>query len=210
MSATRASHEPSGGAPARAAPIDVQACEMPADDNGGDARMREQQLCLPPAWQAADAAVVRTTEYALFAVGITFAVMITLEVISRYVFSFSIFVVNAAARLLLVWFFMLGAGVALRHGAHVGFELIVSRLAPARRRVVLLAGYALSLAFFAQMIWSGAYSVRPALGQVEPGLDISLVWVVVAVPVGFALLAYHVVVLIVAELRPANEAESIP
>ena len=176
----------------------------PPDTGDGSARTLAQRVALPAAWRGVDHAIVRATEISLFVVGIVFAVMITLEVVSRYVFSFSIFFVNASARLLLVWFFMLGAGLALRHGAHVGFELLVSRLAPARRRPVLLAGYALSLLFFVQMIWSGAYSIRPALAQVEPGLGISLVWIVAAIPVGFVLLAYHAIVLIVAELSRRN------
>ena len=176
----------------------------PPDTGDGSARTLAQRVALPAAWRGVDHAIVRATEISLFVVGIVFAVMITLEVVSRYVFSFSIFFVNASARLLLVWFFMLGAGLALRHGAHVGFELLVSRLAPARRRPVLLAGYALSLVFFVQMIWSGAYSIRPALAQVEPGLGISLVWIVAAIPVGFVLLAYHAIVLIVAELSRRN------
>ena len=183
----------------------------PPDTDDGASRTRAQRLALPAAWRPVDAVIVRATEFSLFAVGVVFATLVTLEVISRYVFSFSIFFVNASARLLLVWFFMLGAGLALRHGAHVGFELIVSRLSPERRRAVLLLGYGLSLVFFVQMIWSGAYSIGPALAQVESGLGISLVWIVAAIPVGFLLLAYHAIVLVVAELRgPRVDAANRP
>jgi TRAP-type C4-dicarboxylate transport system permease small subunit len=38
-------------------------------------------------------------------------------VVSRYLFQFSIFFINSAARLLLVWFFLLGAGLALRRAS---------------------------------------------------------------------------------------------
>lgn len=170
-------------------------------ENAGAVRTELQRMALPAALRTLDRCIVRTTEGVLFGVGVLFTVMITLEVISRYVFSFSIFIVNAAARLLLVWFFLLGAGLALRHGAHVGFELLVTALAPARRRKVLLIGYALAIVFFLEMIWSGAYSIAPALSQVDAGLGISLVWIVLAIPVGFALLTYHMLVLIVVELR---------
>lgn len=177
----------------------------PESEQAGALRTAQQRLALPAALQPADRAIVRGTELVLFSVGAAFTVMITLEVISRYVFSFSIFFVNALARLLLVWFFLLGAGIALRHGAHVGFELLVSRLSAARRRTVLLTGYVLALAFFLEMVWSGAYSIGPSISQIEAGLQISLVWVVAAVPIGFALLVYHVLVLIVAELRAHPE-----
>ena len=179
-------------------------------DTLGALRVAQQRGALPATWRAIDRAVVRASEVTLFVVGATFTVLITLEVISRFVFSFSIFFVNALAQLLLVWFFMLGAGLALRQGAHVGFELLVSALAPARRRAVLLAGYALSLVFFAEMVWAGIFSIAPALLQTEGGLGVSVVWFVLAIPAGFAMLAYHLLVLIVVELRGGLGGASRP
>ena len=155
-----------------------------------------QQALLPPPWRVLDRALVRLTSLALFGVGALFTLLVTAEVISRYVFNFSIFFVNAAARLLLVWFFLLGAGLALRHYAHVGFELLVARLRGARRRGVLTVAHLCSLVFFLQMIWAGLYSVGPAVPQNEAGLGISVAWFVLAVPAGFALLAYHAIVLL--------------
>ena len=142
---------------------------------------------------------MKGTEVILFATGVLFTGMVTLEVISRYLFSFSIFSVNAAARLLLVWFFMLGAGIALRHGAHVGFELLLSALPLRPRRSVVLFGLLLVGVFCLEMMWGGFNALGPAWAQREPGLDISLVWPVLAIPVGFALLLYHVLVILWAE-----------
>jgi TRAP-type C4-dicarboxylate transport system permease small subunit len=169
------------------------------DEDVGDRAeraVRQQQSALPPVWRAFDRGLIRATSLALFVIGALFTVMVTAEVFSRYVLSFSIFFVNAGARLLLVWFFLIGAGIALRHNAHVGFELLVSRLHGARRRNVLTLAYVCCLAFFLEMIWGGVYSIGPALPQNEAGLGISVVWFVLAVPVGFALLAYHSIVLL--------------
>lgn len=169
------------------------------DEDVGDRAARAvaaQQAALPRAWRAVDLAVMRVTAFALCAVGGVFTVMVTAEVVSRYVFSHSIFFVNAGARLLLVWFFLLGAGVALRHNAHVGFELLVARLHGTRRRALLTVAYLASLVFFLEMIWGGIYSIGPALPQNEAGLGISVVWFVLAVPVGFVLLTYHALVLL--------------
>jgi TRAP-type C4-dicarboxylate transport system permease small subunit len=159
--------------------------------------VREQQSMLPRSWRALDRLLLHVTSLTLFAVGAVFTMMVTAEVVSRYLLSFSLFFVNSGARLLLVWFFLLGAGVALRHNAHVGFELLVSRMHGKRRRAVLTAAYLCSLVFFLEMIWGGAYSIGPAIPQNEAGLGISVAWFVLAVPVGFALLAYHMLVLLV-------------
>jgi TRAP-type C4-dicarboxylate transport system permease small subunit len=175
-------------------------------DDAGARRAAAQGRALPGPWRRADRVLVAGTEYGLFAIGVMFTVMITLEVLSRYLLNFSIYFVNAAARLLLVWFFLLGAGLALRHGAHVGFELLIAHLRPRARRIVVLVGLLLILLFAAEMVWAGFYSVTPALNQVEAGLGISLVWAVVAVPVGFALVVYHTAVLVWGELRSGGPA----
>jgi TRAP-type C4-dicarboxylate transport system permease small subunit len=187
-------------------PVELgSATAVEAGDAGdaGELKVAAQWRAMPAAWRAGDRALIRTTEIVLFAVGVAFTLMITLEVISRFVFSFSISFVNAAARMLLVWFFLLGAGIALRRGAHVGFELLVSALPAAGRRAMVLLGLALAMAFCLEMIWSGIFSIGPALRQTEPGLDVSIVWVVAALPVGFALLLYHAIVLVYVELRDA-------
>ena len=179
-------------------------------ENTGAARIERQYGSLPPGWRSIDRAVVRATDGSLFVIGALFTIMITLEVISRYVFSFSIFFVNAAARLLLVWFFLLGAGIALRHGAHFGFELLLSAMRTDRRRAVVLFGLILTAVYCLEMIWGGLHSLRPAMNQTEAGLDVSLVWVVLAIPAGCALLLYHTAVMIWVELRAGPAGEKRP
>lgn len=164
-------------------------------------RIGPQYQFLPPTWRCADRIIVRATEIAVFAVGALFTFLISLEVLSRYVFKFSIMFVNAGSRFLLVWFFVIGAGLALRHGAHVGFELLVGRVSPGRRHAVILAAQALTMIFFIEMVWAGIYSLGPAWGQTEPGLEISLFWAFLSIPLGFALMIYHLVVLMVVEHR---------
>ena len=168
---------------------------------GGRRIVEAQFLRLPPGWRHADRIVIEATQVTLFAIGMVFTLMITLEVVSRYVFSFSISFVNALARLLLVWFFLLGAGIALRRGAHVGFELLLSKMKPATRKAFVLFGLTLAAIFNLEMLWSGWYALGPARTQTEAGLDISLVWVVSAIPIGCALLLYHTVVLMWLEAR---------
>jgi C4-dicarboxylate transporter DctQ subunit len=167
----------------------------------GRRAVEAQRRVLPAAWRPFDRAIVEGTQIALFGIGVVFTLMITLEVVSRYLFSFSISFVNALARLLLVWFFLLGASIALRRGAHVGFELLLSRMTQRARKAFVLAGLALTLLFCVEMIWSGYRALGPAASQTEAGLDISLVWVVGAIPCGFALLAYHAIVVMWIEAR---------
>lgn len=195
-----------GSAGILGAPADAPSHELNADP--GDARVAAQLALLPGAWRAADRGLLRATEYFVVAIGMTFALMITLQVISRYVFSFSISFVEAAARMLLVWFFVLGAGLALRRGAHVGFELLVAAVSPRTRRVIVIIGLLLTAVFCAEMLWSCVFGMGPASRQTEPGLDISLGYVVVGIPVGFALLLYHALLLVYVELRVGRSEQT--
>jgi len=187
--------------PAPIAPNLPDVDAMAEMEHAGPRAVAAQQDDLPPGWAAADRSIILITEFTLFLVGALFTVMVTLAVVTRYALNFSLFFVDASARLLLVWFFLLGAGIALRHGAHVGFELLVSRMSPRKQRTTRLVGFVFSLVFFLEMLWGGLYAMGPASAQTEAGLNISLVWIVAAVPAGFLLLTYHIVVLIYAELR---------
>jgi len=189
--------------------ISAGAADAGVDSETAGRRIVEAQFRrLPPLWRRADRLVIHGTHAALFAIGMAFTAMIALEVISRYVFSFSISFVNAFARLLLVWFFLLGAGIALRRGAHVGFELLLSKMKAPIRRIFVLFGLTLAAIFYLEIIWSGWFALGPARTQTEAGLDISLVWVVSALPIGCALLLYHTLVLMWLETRrTAPDAE---
>lgn len=185
--------------------------ELAAETDFSDVgKIEEHYRFLPPKWECLDRITVRATEFILFAVGMLFATMVSLEVTSRYILNFSIVFVNAAARMLLVWFFLLGAGLALRYGAHVGVEFILVRLAPRRRRLLLFIAQSCAIIFFIEMVWSGLYSLGPALTQTEPGLEIPLFWGFLAIPVGFVLLIYHMLVLVVVGLRRMPAGETRP
>jgi TRAP-type transport system small permease protein len=171
-----------------------------ADPSDAD-KAGDQRQFLPPAWRGPDRAIVKATEIAVFAIGALFTVLVSLEVLSRYVFQSSIMFVNAGAKFLLVWFFVVGAGLALRMGAHVGFELLLGLMRPRRRRRVVVFSQWLAMIFFVEMIGAGLYSLGPAWRQSEPGLEIRLFWAFLAIPVGFTLLAYHMAVLIAVEIK---------
>lgn len=182
--------------------------ELADADEVGRQKMEAQWSILPAGWRAVDRGIVKGTQWLLCVIGVLFAIIITVEVLSRYVFGFSIYVTNALSRLLLVWFFLLGAGIAMRHGAHVGFELLLSYVSPRARHTIVLVGLATCMVFSLEMVYAGVAALGPAWGQSEPGLDISLAWPILSVPVGFAFVLYHTVVIMWVATRraPARRA----
>ena len=182
--------------------------EIVDPDVAGRRKVAGQWSRLPEGWRRFDMAMISWTQYLLCIVGVLFAAMITLEVLSRYVFSFSMYFVNAASRLLLVWFFLLGAGIAMRHGAHVGFELLLSKVAPGPRHVIVLIGLLCCAVFSLEMVYAGVVALGPAWRQSEPGLEIPLAWPILSIPVGFALLVYHIAVIMWLEWRATPESRA--
>jgi TRAP-type C4-dicarboxylate transport system permease small subunit len=59
------------------------------------------------------------------------------------------------------------------------------------------------------MAWSGWLALGPAARQVDSALGLSILWVMLAFPVGFLLLLYHQVVLLLETLR-AGTPDSTP
>lgn len=169
-----------------------------------------QTRALPRCMQLPDRAILALSRWTLVAMGACFTLMVSLEVVSRFLFGFSTYFVSAAAKFTLLWFFLLGGGLALRLGAHVGFVLLVNALPGAIRTGVTLAMQFLALAFFLEMIWSGLAALGPAMTQTDPALKISLFWAFLSVPAGFGLLAYHMIVLMLLELRAPAESRMAP
>jgi len=143
-----------------------------------------------------DIALTRATEVAVVLIGGAFTILIFLEVASRFVVDFSIFAINALARLLLLWFFLLGAGLALRKRLHVGFEQLKRSLPSGPARVLECLVHLCIFAFCAELLWSIFFALPASLGQTLGSLGISSFWGVLAFPVGIALMIHHQIMLL--------------
>ena len=87
------------------------------------------------------------------------AVMVVLvfgNVIMRYGFNSGITVSEELSRWLFVWLTFLGAVVAMKEGAHLGSDTLVSRMPLAIKKVFFLAGHLLML-FVCWLLFKGAW-----------------------------------------------------
>lgn len=64
-------------------------------------------------------------------------VMVFANVVLRYGFGSGIDISEELSRFFFVWLIFLGAIVAMRHNMHMGFDLVVNMVSPAKRRVLL-------------------------------------------------------------------------
>ena len=122
------------------------------------------------------------------------AAMVFANVALRFLTDQSILWVEEVSRFLMIWLTFLGSGIALRHGAHVAIDTLAQKLpgiAPAIRVAVLCAlGVFLGIA-----VWLGLRYAMLTWDQTTPVLGIPFGAVYLAMPVGFALMIVHLVLM---------------
>jgi TRAP-type transport system small permease protein len=119
------------------------------------------------------------------------AVLVFGNVILRYVFGISLSWVEELTRYMMIWLAWLGAGLALREGAHIAIDALQTALPEVGgrllRSVVLLA----MIGFFGALAWLGwrysmfAWRQQTAVLRLPAGL------VYLAIPVGSVLMLLH-------------------
>jgi TRAP-type C4-dicarboxylate transport system permease small subunit len=106
----------------------------------------------------------------------------------------------------------LGAGLTLRYGGHVAITNLMETLSPHVQRILRAVIAASLLAFFAVMIWVGYnYAMRMRF-QLTPATRIPFSYIYAAIPVGFALMVAHLLLVVrgyVVENR-FKEAADVP
>jgi C4-dicarboxylate transporter DctQ subunit len=112
---------------------------------------------------------------------------------SQFYLSSTLMWTEEMARYLMVWAIFIGASMGAKKNVHVGIEAFVSLL-PQKfgRYIYLLAGF-ISTFFCLLICWFG-YQVAAQIlsrGQTSPAMEMPMVYVYAAVPIGSALMTYH-------------------
>jgi TRAP-type C4-dicarboxylate transport system permease small subunit len=105
------------------------------------------------------------------------AVMVVLvfgNVVLRYVFNSGITVSEELSRWLFVWLTFLGAIIALKDGAHLGTDMLVSRLGVGGKKVCLFLGHLLML-YACWLMFQGSYEqMKVNLESTSPVMEVSM------------------------------------
>ena len=153
-------------------------------------------LRLPRFLRPVDAALAASACTATAAV----VVLVTIEVIARYVFSSSIFFANELARLLFVWAIFLGFPLALSRGRHVGIEILDSLLGRFGARLAIRVGAALGAFLLAFVGWKSVEVMLFNWDQTMNTMPVSAGLFYVPVVIGMAVgVAYLLAVCVVGE-----------
>jgi len=147
-----------------------------------------------------DRALIQMNRWAVIAILGAMATMVFGNVALRLASDRSLLWVEETSRYLMIWLTFLGSGLVLRYGAHVGIDTLqdaLPRYAAAIRAVI----FVILLAFFSLMVVVGLRYAAFAWSQTTPVLQIPIGAVYLAMPVGFALMIAHLLLMAGAYVR---------
>ncbi len=139
-------------------------------------------------------AVIRWIVVTLLAI---LCVNVFVQVILRYVFGYSSRWTLEISRYMIIWAVLLASGPALKYGILVGVDTLTQRFTPRTRTRVSCVLRAL-MGVFACTIFFQALKLMQSqweMNQLSPALEIPMALAYMAIPVGFALYFFYLIVL---------------
>lgn len=143
---------------------------------------------------AFDRVLLRLNRWLVIVILAAMALMVFANVALRFLTDESILWVEEVSRYLMIWLTFLGAGLVLRYGGHIGIDTLQDSF-PHHAAAVRGVVFVFLLGFFGFMVWIGTRYAMLTWGQTTPVMEIPVGVVYLAMPVGFALLIVHLLLM---------------
>ena len=144
--------------------------------------------------EAFDRVLLRLNRWLVIIILAAMAMMVFANVALRFLTDTSILWVEEVSRYLMIWLTFLGAGLVLRYGGHIGIDTLQESF-PRHAESVRWVIFVFLMAFFGFMVWIGTRYAMLTWGQTTPVMQIPVGIVYLAMPVGFALLIVHLLLM---------------
>lgn len=118
---------------------------------------------------------------------------IVVEVVRRFVLSYSSIWGEEIARYAFIYLAWVGASIAVKDRAHIRIDVIMHYISDKAKALVYLFGDICMLGIAVLALYTAIESLEVSIrfGSVTHGLRISLAWFLAAVPLGFSLMIYR-------------------
>lgn len=122
-------------------------------------------------------------------------ITMSVEVIRREVFAYSSIWGEEIVRYAFIYLAWIGAAAAVRERGHIRIDVIFNYVSPTIKTVLYIFGDLVMLVIAAIAVyWSWeTVAISWKFGSVSHGLRISMVWFLLAVPVGFGLMIFRLI-----------------
>lgn len=116
-------------------------------------------------------------------------------VLARYVLNDALTWSEEVARYSMVWLSFLGGGLVFRHGGHIAIDMFIRAIPEGLwRHLVFCISQLVILAFLAVLMWKGLDMLGRSSQMTTPALQMPMTLPYAAIPVGAALMIYHLIV----------------
>lgn len=149
--------------------------------------------------------------WALLMFYILLVVTMAVEVLRREIFAFSSIWGEELVRYAFIYLVWIGAAAAVRERAHIRIDVVMHYLGPRAKAALYIFG---DLVMFVVAIIALYWSIETVLvsvkfGSVSAGLRVSMVWFLMAVPVGFALMLWRLTQSLARDLRSFRDGTPV-
>ena len=184
-----------------------------------------EEVAVPPerlpsavrAAEAVDRVVALVCQGVLLLTGVVLMVVLTANVIARYVLDAGGFDwAEEVPQQLFPWFIVAGVVLAVQHGGHIAVEALLGLVGREGKRIVLLAGHALVVAAYIILCWQALAVAEIASIERSPTLGLPGSYGYWAIAAGCALLALSTVTVAIRvallgpEAMPQPSPEEMP
>ncbi len=121
--------------------------------------------------------LTKLTEAALAALLLGMVLMVFGNVVLRYAFNSGISVSEELSRFFFIWLTFIGAVLAAHEGAHLGVDMLLTRLSRKGRIVCLVACEVLTLVVCAMLFWGTWRQHDINATNAAPITRISMIWI---------------------------------
>lgn len=149
--------------------------------------------------------------WALLVFYVMLVLTMAVEVLRREVFAYSSIWGEEIVRYSFIYLAWIGAASAVRDRAHIRIDVILHYLGPRAKALLYIVG---DLVMFGVAIialyWSfETVQISWKFGSVSHGLRISMVWFLMAVPVGFALMILRLIQSFLRDIRSLRDGTPV-
>ncbi|SOH93756.1 TRAP-type C4-dicarboxylate transport system, small permease component [Monaibacterium marinum] len=138
-------------------------------------------------------------------------ITMAVEVLRREVFAWSSIWGEEIVRYSFIYLAWIGAAAAVKERAHIRIDVIFNYVPPAAKAMLYIFGdlVMLVIAVFALWLSFEAVEISWRFGSVSHGLRVSMVWFLMAVPIGFSLMIFRLVQSLVRDVRALRDGTAV-
>lgn len=140
-----------------------------------------------------DKIIVKVLYYLCALLMFIMAVVITSQVISRYVLGSPLTWSEELGRYTFVWMSFLGMAVGIKHTAHIALDILIRMLTGVNQRLLILINNLFITLFAVVLTYSGFKFVELGSRQTSPSLNLPMEFVYSVIPVSGILVFYFII-----------------